>query len=293
MGPTGRQLVGRHPEPPDAAMAHPSSSSDTTGRLEGRAGLIHRPAAERFHSQHDWLDSWHSFSFAGHDHPAWRGFGPLRVINDDRIAAGRGFGLHPHRDMEIITVMVEGVLTHEDSMGHRASLQAGEVQRMSAGRGLLHSEVNAGAEPCRLLQIWIEPSAYGTPPSYEQKPFLLDGGWTLLIDPERRDGAMAIQGAVRLWRAQPQGGGVLALPLAAEAPGWLQLISGSGRVELSHGAEAVAVQAGDGLGMAAGQGTAFTAGPDGADLLVFKWHPHHGQNDCRENPGLDCAVRST
>ena len=127
---------------------------------------LFRPAAERFHSQLEWLDSWHSFSFAGHHDPAWMGFGPLRVINDDTIAAGRGFGMHPHRDMEIITVMVEGELHHRDSMGHAEVLRAGEVQRMSAGTGVVHSEVNGGDRPCRLLQIWIEPSSAGIAPAY-------------------------------------------------------------------------------------------------------------------------------
>ncbi|NBW61961.1 MAG: pirin family protein [Synechococcaceae bacterium WB4_1_0192] len=134
-------------------------------------GLVFRPAAARFHSQFDWLDSWHTFSFASHHDPAWIGFGPLRVINDDRIAAGRGFGMHPHRDMEIVTVMVEGQLNHRDSMGHAEVLRAGEVQRMSAGTGVVHSEINEGHQPCRLLQIWIEPSLAGLAPAYEQKPF--------------------------------------------------------------------------------------------------------------------------
>ena len=130
-----------------------------------------RPAAERFHSQLDWLDSWHSFSFSSHFDPAWMGFGPLRVINDDTIAAGRGFGMHPHRDMEIVTVMVEGQLNHRDSMGHAEVLRAGEVQRMSAGTGIVHSEVNAGSTPCRLLQIWIEPSRGGIGFSAETAAF--------------------------------------------------------------------------------------------------------------------------
>ncbi|MBM5828691.1 MAG: pirin family protein, partial [Cyanobacteria bacterium M_surface_7_m2_040] len=108
----------------------------------GADALVLRPAAERFHSQLDWLDSWHSFSFSSHYDPAWMGFGPLRVINDDTIAAGRGFGMHPHRDMEIITVMVQGELHHRDSMGHVEVLRAGEVQRMSAGTGVVHSEIN-------------------------------------------------------------------------------------------------------------------------------------------------------
>ena len=126
--------------------------------------LRHRPAGERFLSRNDWLESWHSFSFGGHDDPSWRGFGPLRVINDDRIAAGRGFGLHPHRDMDIITVMVEGQLNHQDSLGSSGRLIAGDVQAMAAGTGIHHSEVNGGASPCRLLQIWIEPAASNLPP---------------------------------------------------------------------------------------------------------------------------------
>lgn len=134
-------------------------------------GLLFRPAAERFHSRLDWLDSWHTFSFGSHVDPAWMGFGPLRVINDDTIATGRGFGMHPHRDMEIITVMVEGQLHHHDSMGHSAVLRAGEVQRMSAGSGIVHSEINEGDRACRLLQIWIEPEAHGLPPAYEQNPY--------------------------------------------------------------------------------------------------------------------------
>ncbi len=168
------------------------------------APLVFRPAAERFHSQLDWLDSWHSFSFAGHHDPAWMGFGPLRVINDDTIAAGRGFGMHPHRDMEIITVMVEGQLNHRDSMGHAEVLRAGEVQRMSAGTGVVHSEINGGDQPCRLLQIWIEPSSAGIAPAYGQKPFAIGPDWTPLLDPDGRDGAMALHRPVRL--RQPQSG---------------------------------------------------------------------------------------
>ena len=226
--------------------------------------LVFRPAAERFHSQLDWLDSWHSFSFSSHYDPAWMGFGPLRVINDDRIAAGRGFGMHPHRDMEIITVMVEGQLNHRDSMGHAAVLRAGEVQRMSAGTGVVHSEVNEGDQPCRLLQIWIEPSSTGIPPAYEQKPYAIGAGWTPLLDPERSGGAMAIHRPVRLWRGQPPAGHGLPLDLVAGSAGWIQLISGSGDVD------GTPLIGGDGLGFAAGSLQRFTAAADGADLLLFE-----------------------
>jgi redox-sensitive bicupin YhaK (pirin superfamily) len=241
-------------------------------------GLLFRPAAERFHSQLDWLDSWHTFSFASHVDPAWMGFGPLRVINDDTIAAGQGFGLHPHRDMEILTVMVEGQLNHRDSMGHCAVLRAGEVQRMSAGSGVVHSEINEGDEPCRLLQIWIEPDASGLPPAYEQKPFpLLEADWTPLIDPEGVRGAMAIHRSARLWRARVAAGQTLPLPAPPDPLGWIQMIDGD--VALQFGADTASAAAGralsrgDGLGVPRAAASpplcALTAGPRGADLLWF------------------------
>jgi redox-sensitive bicupin YhaK (pirin superfamily) len=255
-----------------------TTTPPTAAATASASGLVFRPAAERFHSQLDWLDSWHSFSFSSHYDPAWMGFGPLRVINDDVITSGTGFGMHPHRDMEIITVMVEGQLNHRDSMGHAEVLRAGEVQRMSAGTGVVHSEINGGDRACRLLQIWIEPSSAGIVPTYEQKPFAIDSGWTPLLDPERRGGAMAIHRPVRLWRAQPQSGESLSLVIDAGSQGWLQLISGSGQVSLSSQRDAgaaapngkLALGRGDGLGFAAGALTTFQAEASGADLLLFE-----------------------
>ncbi|MFM7653438.1 MAG: pirin family protein [Vulcanococcus sp.] len=226
--------------------------------------MLVRPAAERFRSRLDWLDSWHSFSFADHHDPAWMGFGPLRVINDDTISAGRGFGMHPHRDMEIITVMVEGELEHRDSLGHSERLRVGEVQRMSAGTGVVHSEINASDQPCRLLQIWIQPERRGIPPSYEQKPFIIGAGWTLLLDPERTEGAMAIQRQVRLWRARPGAGERLVSPLPSGRAGWLQLIDGSL-------ASPLPLQRGDGVGFRPGvELPELLAAEGGADLLLFE-----------------------
>jgi redox-sensitive bicupin YhaK (pirin superfamily) len=237
-----------------------------------RFAVLFRPAAERFHSQFDWLDSWHTFSFGSHHDPAWQGFGPLLVINDDTVAAGRGFGMHPHRDMEIITVMVQGQLNHRDSMGHAEVLRAGEVQRMSAGTGVVHSEINEGTEACRFLQIWIEPSSSGIPPAYDQKHFQIGSDWTPLIDPAASAGAMAIHRRVRLWRAQPRAGQALAVSLPEGHRGWIQMIEGSGA--LNGGAEAatLALWRGDGLGFeGGGTGAAapqFTAAA-ASDLLLF------------------------
>jgi redox-sensitive bicupin YhaK (pirin superfamily) len=261
--------------------SHPNPAGPPATSAGSRALPLHRPAAERFHSRLDWLDSWHTFSFASHVDPAWMGFGPLRVINDDTIAAGQGFGPHPHRDMEIITVMVEGQLNHQDSMGHSAALRAGEVQRMSAGTGVVHSEINGGDRSCRLLQIWILPDAPGHAPVYEQKPFPLVAGWTLLIDPRGADGALTIHRPARLWRGRLDAGQTLLAPATAdlEAPlGWLQVIDGD--VRLAFGDQTSAIQTipttlerGDGLGVAqapdSGAIQALTAGDRGADLLWF------------------------
>lgn len=232
------------------------------------SGWLLRRADERFHSKLDWLDSRHSFSFAGHHHPDWMGFGPLRVINDDTIAAGAGFGMHPHRNMEIVTVMVSGELCHQDSMGHQQRLRAGEVQRMSTGRGLVHSERNGGPAACRLLQIWIEPTEPGGEPAYEQKPFAIGHRWCPLIAPDRAEGAMAIRRPVRLWRALPGAGERLELPVPPGQLGWLQLVEGVVETDRGPGR----LETGDGLGFdpaAPGSPTSLTAGDQGADLLLF------------------------
>lgn len=233
--------------------------------------LHHRPAGDRFLSSNDWLESWHSFSFAGHDDPSWRGFGPLRVINDDRIAAGRGFGLHPHRDMDIITVMIEGQINHQDSLGSEGRLLAGDVQVMAAGTGIHHSEINGGRSTCRLLQIWIEPARINLPPRYEQRSITLEDGWTPLVAPaDPGSTTLSLSRPISLWRAQPRAGRSLTLPLQKPSLGWIQMINGRLQLAPSEDGAPHTLAAGDGLGFTAGQLQELTALGGDTDLLLFQ-----------------------
>ena len=164
-----------------------------------------RRAAERGYADHGWLKSFHSFSFADYYDPRHVGFGPLRVINEDRIAPGTGFGTHGHRDMEIISYVLEGALAHQDSMGNGSTIVPGDVQRMSAGRGVRHSEFNhdrSGAT--HFLQIWIEPESLGLEPSYEQKHFSAGekrGRLRLIASPDGAQGSVRIHRDARLYAA--------------------------------------------------------------------------------------------
>jgi len=164
-----------------------------------------RPAGERGHADHGWLESYHSFSFADYHDPRHMGYGPLRVINEDRVAPGSGFATHGHRDMEIISYVLEGALAHQDSMGNGSTIVPGDVQRMSAGSGVRHSEYNhdqAGAT--HFLQIWIEPSVRGIAPSYEQKHFdaaSKRGRLRLIASPDGDGGSVRIHQDVRVYAA--------------------------------------------------------------------------------------------
>lgn len=158
--------------------------------------LTLRRSDQRGYADHGWLQSFHSFSFADYHDLAHMGFGPLRVINDDVIAPGRGFGMHGHRDMEIVTYVLQGELAHQDSLGNGASILPGDVQRMTAGKGIMHSEFNkAQRESTHLLQIWIEPNERSLPPGYEQKHFSAAdkrGQLRLVASPDGRDGSVTI-----------------------------------------------------------------------------------------------------
>src|SRR5574343_1954679 len=165
--------------------------------------VILRPSAERGQADHGWLLAKHSFSFAEYYDPEEMGTGALRVINEDRVQPGAGFGMHGHRDLEIVTYILSGALAHKDSLGNGGVIRRGEVQRMSAGKGIMHSEFNPSAEEeTHLLQIWIQPAAPGGKASYEQQPMAVDavrGQWRLVASPDGADGSTTIGQDARLW----------------------------------------------------------------------------------------------
>ena len=189
-----------------------------------------RPGAERGFADHGWLRARHSFSFADYYDPDEMGWGALRVINEDRVAPGTGFGMHGHRDMEIVTYILSGALEHKDSLGNGGVIRRGEVQRMTAGTGILHSEFNPSArEETHLLQIWIEPARRGTPASYEQQALPADamrGRWRLVASPDGADGSTTIGQDARLWASRLASGETLDYRLAPARLAYVQLIDG-------------------------------------------------------------------
>ena len=153
-----------------------------------------RKSEDRGHADHGWLNARHSFSFADYHDPRWMGYRSLRVINDDTVAGGGGFGMHPHRDMEIVTYILSGALQHRDSLGNTAVMKAGDVQRISAGTGVQHSEFNhSDSEPVHLLQIWIMPDARGVAPAYAEKSYAAVTDHALIASKSGRDGSIPIQ----------------------------------------------------------------------------------------------------
>jgi redox-sensitive bicupin YhaK (pirin superfamily) len=228
--------------------------------------LTLRLCAERGWADHGWLKSYHSFSFAGYHDPAHMGFGNLRVINEDRIEPGTGFGMHGHRDMEIISYVMSGAIGHKDSIGNGASIPPGDVQRMSAGSGIMHSEFNhAQDSQTHFLQIWIEPNVTGIPPGYEQKSFAdLDkrGKLRLVASPDGAKGSLTIHADARLYAGLFDGAEETHLPLDPSRKSYVQLIRGELQVN------GQTLQAGDAAKLQAESDLRLSGGKD-AEVLVF------------------------
>lgn len=228
--------------------------------------LTYRKAQDRGHADHGWLNSHHTFSFADYYDPDHMGFGVLRVINDDTVAPGRGFGAHPHRDMEIISYVLEGSLAHKDSMGNGSVMRPGDVQRMSAGTGVTHSEFNASQEePVHFLQIWIIPDAPGHAPGYEQKHFdaaQKRGRLRLVAAGDGRDGAVALNQDVDLYAGLLDGEERAAFELRPGRSAWLHVARGA----LTLNGERLS--AGDGVAITA-EGTLSLSEGDDAEVLLF------------------------
>lgn len=224
------------------------------------------PASSRGRTRISWLDSAHSFSFGEFYKPDQMGFRVLRVVNDDRVAAGGGFGTHGHKDMEIISYVVSGSLEHKDSIGTGSRIVPGDVQRMSAGSGIRHSEFNGSkTEPVRFLQIWIPPSERGLPPSYEQRHFPMDerrGALRLVASPDGAQGSVTIHQDARLYAGLLSGDEQVTLPLAADRHAWVQVVRGVVHANGQRMAE------GDGLAVSEVDTLTLSGGED-AELLVF------------------------
>ncbi len=229
-----------------------------------------RPAGDRGRASFGWLDSRHSFSFGHYYDPAHMGFGPLRVINEDRVRPGQGFGRHGHSDMEIISYVLDGALEHKDSIGTGSIIRPGDVQRMSAGTGVEHSEYNASpTDPVHFLQIWILPEEDGLEPGYEQKSFGTSekrGQLRLVGSRDGRDGSVTIHQDVDLYAALLADGESVSHALLPGRRGWLQVARGD--VELNG----QALAAGDGAAIASATGEPLAldiAGREDAEILLF------------------------
>ena len=225
-----------------------------------------RPAAERGHADHGWLDSWHSFSFGSYHDPRHMGVGALRVINEDRVAAGTGFGTHGHRDMEIISYVLDGALAHKDSLGNGSVIRPGDVQRMSAGTGVMHSEFNQRQDgPTHFLQIWIEPDRRGIAPGYEERRFEAAdkrGRLRLIASPDGADGSVTIHQQARLYAALIDGDERARLALEPGRRAYVHVARGSVSVN------GTTLAAGDAAKLVGEAAVELERGAD-AEVLVF------------------------
>ena len=226
-----------------------------------------RRSAERGHFDHGWLDTRHTFSFGEFRDPRFMGFRSLRVLNEDRVSPGQGFGTHGHRDMEIVSYVLEGELAHKDSMGNGSVIVPGDVQYMSAGTGVRHSEFNGSdTEPVHFVQIWIVPEGEGLPPRYDQKRFdasQKEDRLCLVASRSGRDGSIAIRQDVNLYATvlKPDAGAALSLEGGRHL--WAQVLRGGVEINGKR------LEAGDGLAASGERDFAFAAGGYGAELLVF------------------------
>jgi redox-sensitive bicupin YhaK (pirin superfamily) len=225
-----------------------------------------RKAGQRGHAEHGWLDSWHTFSFADYYDPQHMGFRSLRVINEDRVAPGKGFPTHPHRDMEILTYVLDGALEHKDSMGNGSVMRSGDVQRMSAGSGVTHSEFNGSRdEPVHFLQIWIMPEARSLQPGYEQKNFSRQerqGKFKVVAARDGADGAVVVHQDLKLLAGLFAEGERAKYALSPGRHAWLHVARGKVRVS------GVELEAGDALQVSDEAGLELTGVRD-AEVLLF------------------------
>ncbi len=225
-----------------------------------------RRSEERGHAQHGWLDSFHSFSFAEYHDPAHMGFGSLRVINEDRVQPGKGFGTHGHRDMEIISYVLEGALAHKDSMGNGSVIRPGDVQRMSAGTGVRHSEFNGSdREAVHFLQIWIEPGVRGAEPGYEEKHFdaaSKRGKLRLIAAPDGAEGSVTLRQDTRIYAALIDGQESVDFAQEAGRRTYVHVVRGAARVN------GEALRAGDAVKLTGAASMRIDSGRD-AEILLF------------------------
>ncbi len=225
-----------------------------------------RKSQERGHLNHGWLDTYHTFSFGDYYDPRHHHYRALRVMNEDRVAPGQGFGMHPHRDMEIVTYVISGALEHRDSMGNGEVLRPGELQRMTAGTGILHSEFNPSeSEPVHLYQIWLLPERKGLSPSYEQRGFDAQerhNQWRIVASREGRDGSLTIHQDADLYLATLDAGQGLEFALRLSRHAWLQVLRGAARL---NGQE---LTAGDGAATT-GESLLVVEASDPAEVLLF------------------------
>lgn len=225
-----------------------------------------RKSADRGHFNHGWLDTYHTFSFADYRDPRHVHFRTLRVINEDRVAGGGGFGLHPHRDMEIITYVLDGALQHADSLGNGAAIRPGEIQVMTAGSGIAHSEFNASpTDPVHLLQIWIFPREHGLRPRYDQVTFdrsALQGQLKLLVSGESQDGAARIEQDARIYATVLRNGQSVTHALASGRGAWIQIARGAATVN------GTPLNAGDGAAIT-DESVVTLVADDEAEVLLF------------------------